>query len=274
MQFTTVNSTLVVSKYTCFSEGPVVQRVIAVANQKGGVGKTTTTINVGALLAKSGKNVLLVDLDPQANLTSGIGLNKNLDKTVQDVLFDAQEVRSAIVETEFDNLSVIPARPELATSEVDLVNELAREQRLKQALAMTEFDYVLIDCPPALGLLTVNALTAADDVLIPVQAEYFAMEGLGQLLQTVQRIRQALNPELNLLGVLLTMYDNRTTLSAEVKNEISQHLPGKVFSAIIPRNVRLAEAPSHGKPINEHDRWSKGAKAYKHLVKELEKSLK
>ena len=249
------------------------QRVIAVANQKGGVGKTTTAINVGALLAKSGKNVLLVDLDPQANLTSGIGLNKHSEKTVQDILFDEAEIRSVIVETEFDNLSVIPARPELATAEVELVNELAREQRLKQALAQTDFDFVFIDCPPALGLLTINALTAADDVLIPVQAEYYAMEGLGQLLQTVQRIRQALNPNLNLLGVLLTMYDNRTTLSAEVKKELEQHLPGKVFSAIIPRNVRLAEAPSHGKPAHEHDRWSKGAKAYKQLVKEIEKTL-
>ncbi len=250
------------------------QRVIAVANQKGGVGKTTTAINVGALLAKSGKNVLLVDLDPQANLTSGIGLNKNAEKTVQDALFNVEEVAHVIVESEFDNLSVMPASPELATAEVDLVNELAREQRLKQALEKTDFDYVLIDCPPALGLLTINALTAADDVLIPVQAEYFAMEGLGQLLQTIQRIRQALNPNLNLLGVLLTMFDNRTTLSTQVKAELEQHLPGKVFSAIIPRNIRLAEAPSHGKPINEHDKWSKGAKAYKQFVKEIEKQLK
>jgi len=250
------------------------QRVIAIANQKGGVGKTTTAINVGALLAKSGKTVLLIDLDPQANMTSGIGLNKNNQKTIQDVLFNADEIRHAIIETEFDNLSIVPARPELATAEVDLVNELAREQRLKQALAKTEFDYVLIDCPPALGLLTINALTAADDVLIPVQAEYFAMEGLGQLLHTVQRIRQALNPQLNLLGVLLTMYDTRTTLSEQVKDELMQHLPDKVFNAIIPRNVRLAEAPSHGKPVHEHDRWSKGAKAYKQLVKEIEKTLK
>lgn len=249
------------------------QRVIAVANQKGGVGKTTTAINVGALLAKSGRSVLLVDLDPQANMTSGIGLNKNLEKSVQNVLFDAEEVASVICETDFDNLSIIPATPELANAEVDLVNELAREQRLKEALKKTDFDYVLIDCPPALGLLTINALTAADDVLIPVQTEYFAMEGLGQLLQTIQRIRQALNPELNLLGVALTMYDGRTTLSAQVKNEIEQHLPGKVFSAIIPRNVKLAEAPSHGKPVHEHDKWSKGAKAYKQLVKEIEKTM-
>lgn len=250
------------------------QRVIAVANQKGGVGKTTTAINVGALLAKAGHSVLLVDLDPQANMTSGVGLHKNNEKTVQDVLFDVDEVAQVIVETDYDNLSIIPASPELATAEVDLVNELAREQRLKQALDRLQFDFIIIDCPPALGLLTINALTAATDVLIPVQAEYYAMEGLGQLLQTIQRIRQALNPKLNILGVLLTMYDTRTSLSSQVKDELEQHLPGKVFSAIIPRNVRLAEAPSHGKPIHEHDKWSKGTKAYKQLVKEIEKSLK
>jgi chromosome partitioning protein len=250
-----------------------VQRVIAVANQKGGVGKTTTAINVGALLAKAGKSVLLIDLDPQANMTSGIGLGKSLDKTIQDVLFDPEELAGAIVQTEYDNLSIVPASPELATAEVDLVNELAREQRVKQALQKTSFDYIIIDCPPALGLLTINALTAADEVLIPVQSEYYAMEGLGQLLQTIQRIRQALNPELNLLGVVMTMFDTRTSLSGQVKEEIDKHLPGKVFKTIIPRNVRLAEAPSHGKPIHEHDRWSKGAKAYKSLVKEIEKAL-
>lgn len=249
------------------------QRVIAVANQKGGVGKTTTTINVGAILAKTGKTVLLIDLDPQANSTSGLGVSKNHDVTVQDVLFNPIEIKNAIVETEFTNLSILPASPELATSEVDLVTELAREQRLKQALELTSFDYVFIDCPPALGLLTINALTAANDVLIPVQSEYYAMEGLGQLLQTIQRIRQALNPALKLLGVVMTMYDSRTSLSDQVAKEIEQHLPESVFKTVIPRNVRLAEAPSHGVPITEHDRWSKGAKAYKQLAKEIEKKL-
>lgn len=249
------------------------QTIIAVANQKGGVGKTTTTINLGALLAKSGKKVLLVDFDPQANATSGLGFPKNLEPTVGDVLFDASLLQEAIVETPFYGLQLLPARPELATLEVDLVNELAREQRLKQALKSTAFDYILIDCPPALGLLTVNALTAANEVLIPVQAEYYAMEGLGQLLQTVQRIKQALNPKLHLLGVVMTMYDSRTSLSEQVKDELMQHLPKSVLNTVIPRNVRLAEAPSHGKPINEHDKWSKGAKAYKQLAKEIEKRL-
>lgn len=249
------------------------QTIIAVANQKGGVGKTTTTINLGALLAKSGKKVLLVDFDPQANATSGLGFGKDIDVTVGDVLFDATLITDAIVETPFSGLQLLPARPELATLEVDLVNELAREQRLKQALKATAFDYVLIDCPPALGLLTINALTAADEVLIPVQAEYYAMEGLGQLLQTVKRIKQALNPKLHLLGVVMTMYDSRTSLSEQVKTELTKHLPKSVLNTVIPRNVRLAEAPSHGKPIHEHDRWSKGAKAYKQLAKELEKRL-
>ena len=249
------------------------QRVIAIANQKGGVGKTTTAINVAALLAKSGKQVLLVDMDPQANTTSGLGVAKTQDVTIQDVLLQPEELSSAVVQTEFGGLSLIPASPELATAEIDLVNELAREQRLKQALEQTSFDYVFIDCPPALGLLTINALTASTHVLIPVQSEYYAMEGLGQLLQTIQRIRQALNPRLDLLGVVMTMFDSRTTLAEQVRAEIQQHLPDNVFKTVIPRNVRLAEAPSHGLPISELDRWSKGAKAYKQLVKEIQKKL-
>ena len=248
--------------------------IIAIANQKGGVGKTTTAVNLSSLLAEQGRRVVLVDMDPQANSTSGLGISgDNSRASVQDILNDPGAIKDALEETEFSGLQIIAARPELAGAEVDLVNELAREQRLKNALQSLEVDYVIIDCPPALGLLTINALTAADEVLIPVQAEYYAMEGLGQLLQTIQRIRQALNPDLNLLGVVMTMYDNRTSLSEQVLAEIEKHFPGKVFKTVIPRNVRLAEAPSHGRPIQHHDRRSKGAKAYKQLAKEVETRL-
>jgi chromosome partitioning protein len=247
--------------------------IIAIANQKGGVGKTTTAVNLSSLLAEQGRRVVLVDMDPQANSTSGLGVTNDNEASVQDILSDASRIKDALKETEFSGLQIIAAKPELAAAEVDLVNELAREQRLKNALKSLEVDYVIIDCPPALGLLTINALTAADEVLIPVQAEYYAMEGLGQLIQTIQRIRQALNPDLNLLGVVMTMYDNRTSLSEQVLAEIEKHFPGKVFKTVIPRNVRLAEAPSHGKPIHHHDRRSKGAKAYKQLAKEVETRL-
>lgn len=248
--------------------------VIAVTNQKGGVGKTTTTINLGAYLAKAGHSVLLVDLDPQANTTSGLGVDKRLLKgTVHEALFNPETVRDALIETEH-GVYLLPARPELAAAEVDLVHELSREQRLKNVLKNLSFDYILIDCPPALGLLTVNALTAAQHVLIPVQAEYYALEGLGQLLETISRIRQALNPRLDILGVLLTMFDSRTSLSSQVHDELKKHFPGKVFKTVVPRNVRLAEAPSFGRPIADHDKWSKGARAYKSLTKEVEKRVK
>lgn len=249
-------------------------KIIAVANQKGGVGKTTTTINVAAALAKQGKSVLIVDLDPQANSTSGLGIEKRVERvTVGDVLFDPDSIKTALINTAFDGLAVLPAKPELATAEVDLVAELGREQRLKNALSKLKFDYIFIDCPPALGLLTINALTAANEVLIPVQAEYFALEGMSQLLETIQRIREALNPDLELLGVVVTMHSN-TTLSDNVKKELQNHFPGKVFKTSIPRNVRLAEAPSYGKPIYDHDKWSKGARSYKALAKEVMDRLK
>lgn len=250
------------------------QTVIAIANQKGGVGKTTTAINVGTYLASFGRKVLVVDLDPQANTTSGLGITlQPSDTTAKEVLFDSDSIRNAVKETEFFGLNILPADSTLATAEVDLVQELGREHRLAQALSSLEFDVVLIDCPPALGLLTINALTAADYVLIPVQAEYYAMEGLSKLLETINRIHKMLNPSLEILGLVLTMYDNRTSLSKQVEAEIKAHFQGHIFSTLIPRNVRLAEAPSHGEPISVYEKWSKGAKSYKLLAKEIDKRL-
>lgn len=250
------------------------RHVIAVLNQKGGVGKTTTAINLAAYLAKSGKRVLVVDFDPQGNATSGLGIDKNqLSSTVYEALFDKAGVEQIIQETSVDGLYLLPANPSLAAAEVELVSQLQREHLLKQALAPLEYDIIIIDCPPSLGLLTVNALTAAQHLLIPVQAEYYALEGLSQLLSVVQRVRAGLNPQLDLLGVLVTMYDSRTSLSEQVYDELSKHFSDKVFKTIIPRNVRLAEAPSHGKPISDHDKWSKGARAYKSLTKEILKRI-
>lgn len=247
-------------------------KVIAILNQKGGVGKTTTVLNVGAYLAKAGHAVLVADLDPQGNATSGLGIDKqSLDATMYDVLFGHVEVVNSIRETSVANLFVLPANAQLAAAEVDLSTELHRESKLKTVLENLAYDYILIDCPPALGLLSINALTAADSVLVPVQAEYYALEGLGQLLAIIQRVRAGLNPGLELLGVVVTMYDGRTSLSDQVLEEIRKHFGDKAFQTIIPRNVRLAEAPSYGKTIVEHDKWSKGARAYKQLAKEIEK---
>lgn len=251
------------------------QHIIAVTNQKGGVGKTTTAINIASYLGRSGKSVLIVDLDPQGNTTSGLGLEKRtIEHSIADGLLDDAVASSLIKDTAFDGIRVIPTNPALASAELKLVNELGREQRLKKLLSHYDFDYVFIDCPPSLSLLTINGLTAASHVLIPVQAEFYALEGLGQLLETIQQVRQALNPDLELLGVLLTMFDNRTSLSNDVHAEVKKHFPGKVFSTVIPRNIRLAEAPSHGMPIADHDKWSKGARAYKKLAKEVEQRLK
>lgn len=248
--------------------------IIAVLNQKGGVGKTTTAINLGAYLAKSGKSVLVVDFDPQGNATSGLGINKNeLQSTIYDVLFGRVGSDHIVKETGVDNLFILPANQTLAAAEVELVSQMQRELLLKNALAPLAYDVILIDCPPSLGLLTVNALTAANHLLIPVQAEFYAMEGLSQLLTVVQRIRAGLNPGLNLLGVVVTMHDSRTSLSDQVYNELKKHFGDKVMNTVIPRNVRLAEAPSHGKPIANHDKWSKGARAYKALSKEILKEM-
>lgn len=244
--------------------------IIAIANQKGGVGKTTTTINLGSYLSKAGKRTLIVDLDPQGNTSSGLGIDKaELKQSLYDVIVSGGDVKQAIHKTQFHGLAVLPAAPILAAAEVELVNVSGREFRLHQAINELDYDYVLIDCPPSLGLLTLNGLVAAHSLLIPVQAEYYALEGLGQLLQTVQAVRKKLNPNLTLLGVLLTMHNGRTTLSTQVYEEVKKHFPDTLFDTIIPRNVRLAEAPSYGKPISHYDKWSKGARGYKDLAKEV-----
>lgn len=250
------------------------KNVIAILNQKGGVGKTTTAINLAAYLARSGRRVLVCDIDPQGNSTSGLGLDKqNLELTLYDVLFNRAHLHQVISKTSCPDVYLIPANGVLAAAEVELVALPQRELKLKRIVEGLDYDYILIDCPPSLGLLSVNGLVAATDALIPVQTEYFAMEGLSELLSTIQKVRAALNPSLNLLGIILTMYDSRTSLASQVEQEVKKHFGAKVFNTVIPRNVKLAEAPSFGRSIAEHDRWSKGARAYKALAKELEKKL-
>jgi chromosome partitioning protein len=247
------------------------KNIIAVLNQKGGVGKTTTSINLAAYLSKDGHSVLLVDADPQGNSTSGLGLDKQAQNhTLYDVLFSRATASQSIQKVN-PKLHILPSNADLAGAEVELVGLAGRELKLRGALADLDYDYVLIDCPPSLGLLTVNALAAANRVLIPVQAEYYALEGLSQLLSVIQQVRQGLNPGLDILGVLITLFDSRNSLSAQVKKELDSFFGAKLFETVVPRNVRLAEAPSFGRTIIEHDKWSKGARAYKALAREVEK---
>ncbi len=246
------------------------KQIVAVLNQKGGVGKTTTTLNLGAYLAKMGNTVLVVDADPQGNATSGLGVDKTrLDVTLCDVLVSGIDMNSAVIQTSTKNVKLLPTDARLASTELDIADNTDRELKLKKALVGQDYDYVLIDCPPSLSLLTINALTASDLVLIPVQSEYYALEGLSQLLQVMQQVQRSHNPDLELLGVVMTMYDKRTALSQQVYDEVGKHFGDKLLNTIIPRNIRLAEAPSHGTPISEYDKWSKGARAYKNLAKEI-----
>ncbi len=245
---------------------------LAIVNQKGGVGKSTTAVNLGACLAEAGKRVLLVDIDPQGNATSGVGVEKRqLDGCMYDVLIEGRDIEEVILPTEVSGLEVAPATLELAGAEIELVSAMSREYRLKGSLdgVKDNYDYILIDAPPSLGLLTINALNAANAALVPIQCEYYALEGVSQLVSTVSLVKEHLNPNLEIAGVLMTMYDARTNLSQQVVEEVKRFFGEKVFQTIIPRNVRLSEAPSHGQPIILYDPQCRGAQAYRDLAREV-----
>lgn len=247
-------------------------KIIAVTNQKGGVGKTTTCVNLAACLAYKGKRVLVVDSDPQGNTTSGLGISKDDIKiSLYDCLIDAKKTSDSIIKTACRGLSIIPSHPELSAAEIELASQKEREYFVKKALqkVVDEFDFIIIDSPPALGMLTINIMTAADSLLIPIQCEYYALEGLSQLIGSIKNIKKSLNSKLDIEGILATMYDSRTNLSNQVYAEVKKHFPDKVFRTIIPRNVRLSEAPSYGQPIIKYDITSKGAEAYFALAREV-----
>ena len=246
-------------------------KVVSIANQKGGVGKTTTAVNLSTLLAKKGKKVLLIDTDPQGNATSGLGIDKNVELSTYDLLISDVTAEEIIQDTAIKNLDISPSNINLAGAEVQLVSMMSREQRMKEKIDVIKnnYDYIIIDCPPSLGLITLNAFTASDSVLIPVQCEYFALEGLGQLLNTVELVRKHLNKNLYIEGALLTMYDIRTNLANQVVREVKKFFQNKVYKTVIPRNVRVSEAPSYGMPISVYDPKSKGARSYEKFTREF-----
>jgi chromosome partitioning protein len=247
-------------------------KVLAITNQKGGVGKTTTAVNLSASMSLHKKKILLIDIDPQGNTSSGIGLDRSkVKRCIYDVLINQVPIREIILQSKIKNLDVLPSTIQLAGAEIELVNYISRENKLKHAIKSIkdDYDYIIIDCPPSLGLLTLNSLTAADSVIIPIQCEYYALEGIGQLLNTINLVRENLNSSLEIEGILLTMYDTRTNLSRDVIEEVKKNFKGKIFKSIIPRNVRVSEAPSYGKPVVLYDAKSKGAIAYKKLAQEV-----